>query len=233
MAHEIVAPQGTEVKEVFSQQGLEEVLRLEALAFHGDGEDIYTLAMIAKVGWILGLSQIGSPTLEGAVELLPSRDARVGFIHGVVVDPEKKSKGIGGALIAEAEKVARGAGMTKIEATIAPTNGASLKAFLNKSGYSATRFYPDFYGEGEHRFWVEKDLAGDKPPFDEHSWRELYQTQLYPDHHVLVPDTDYSNLGELVNDRGYHAIGLIRPANSGHTQNLLYLVQQQPQEGIL
>jgi ribosomal protein S18 acetylase RimI-like enzyme len=215
-----------EVKQVTSLIDLQRVLNLETLAFDGQGEDIYSLAMIAKVGWILVLLQEDSQAPQGAVELVPTKDHEVGFIHGVVVNPCAQGNGAGAILIANTERIAREAGMRQIDATIAPTNGASLNVFLNKSGYRAVHFYPNFYGDGEHRFWVTRDISQAQAPFDEDNWRDLYQTQAYPSQHLLVPDSDYESLEQLVNEQHYQVIGVIRPSKSGQSQNLLYLVQQ-------
>lgn len=218
------------VRYLTTPEEIAQATEIEAKAFNGNGEDIYTLAMIAKVGWLIGYPKNPNAPIEGVLELVPSKDGESLFIHGVAVDPEKKYNGAGVKLIADAITVAKKEGRTKLSATIAPTNGPSINAFLNKHGFKATHFYPNFYGEGEHRLWVEKDLTADEYLFDEDNWEAFYSTQKYENQHLLVADTHYAILENLINKEHYQVVGLVRPEKSGHihsTQNLLYLVQLQ------
>lgn len=205
---------------------------IEAMAFDGHGEDIYTIAMIAKVGWILGYPKNPFAELSGVLELLPVKDEKSLFVHGVAVDPKTQYKGMGVELIQDALAIAKKERKTGVSATIAPTNGASLNAFLNKNGFSATHFHFNFYGEGEHRLWVEKDLTKELPGFDEEYFGLFYQTQKHPHQHEIVEDDDYNVLNELINVKGYVVIAVVRPKYSGHNKNLLYLVRDHQEEVI-
>lgn len=234
MASSELLSDAAEIIPVTSPQDIAKVVQVESVAFGGEGEDIYTLAMIAKVGWIFAVPSPDTQNFQAAIELVPTKYPGVGFIHGVAVNPEVQSNGqngngkqkLGTKLIAKAESIAKDAGMEQIDATIAPTNGASLNAFLNKSGYRATHFYPNFYGEGEHRFWVSKNINQEFREFPEADWkRVLWNTQRHEGQHRIVHEDDYTILATLLNDEGYIAIGIIRPQYSGFDRNVLYLVK--------
>lgn len=200
---------------------LEQVVHLEDLAFKGEGEDAFTIAMIGIVGWILGTVPEDVNELIGAIELVPTKEPGVGFIHGAIVHPEWQFQGIGDFLLKELEKEAINEGLTKLVCTISPTNGASLNMFLNKNGFTATEFHFDYYGEGEHRLWVEKDLSSNSAGFQESQWQAVFK--LNPGGLTSVEEDDYQKIATLLNEQNYQAIGVVRPKYSGHHKNLLVL----------
>jgi predicted GNAT superfamily acetyltransferase len=187
-----------------------------------DGEDIYTLALIAKTGWIWGARDNGK--LVGAVEFVQNKDPKKGFIHGVVVDPEDQYHGLGTRLVMHTMQEAFNHGITKIEATIAPTNGPSLRVFLNNCGYHASGFYPDFYGEGEHRLWVERDLGVSVVKFD---YEEMLDRQTSNPSIIFVEHDNYGEIQTLLEPKDLAVVGVVKTSEShAPMKNLLCIAPQ-------
>jgi len=140
---------------------LQALTKLEDVAFCGYGEDLYTLKMIDTVGFILGALSPTDGSLAAAIEVVPMWGTSCGkkqaFVHGVLVHPEHQNHGLGSALIDLVTKKAFEEGYQSVVGTISPSNAASLTAFLNHNHFIGTTFIKDFYGPGEHRFWVQKD----------------------------------------------------------------------------
>jgi len=184
---------------------ISDIVQLEAHAFNGQGEDIYTLAMIAEVGWVfLALGNMGQ--LTGAIEIVPTKKPEQGFIHGLVVEPEFQGNGVGAELIKYAENSAQKQGFSSLACTIAPWNGPSLNAFINKSCFQGVGFSYDYYGPGEHRLWVEKELGTSSPPTKSQGVQILQADQ-------------FDDMHELINQQGYVVNGVVRPNSTGHMQN--------------
>lgn len=181
----------------FGPEGLHEIVKLEKIAFGGHGEDAYTLKMIDTVGILLGAVTPKGGALVGAIEVLPIWKHTLGekqaFIHGVLVHPDYQSQGLGSMLVEQATQKAILEGYEVISATIAPSNGPSLKTFMNHNHYLGTAFTKDFYGPGEHRFWVSKDLHYHKKE---------------PGEGMLVNSQEYDTFEKLVGDGGWVADGI-------------------------
>lgn len=207
------------VEEIVDLKGVIEVTDLEALAFSGEGEDIFTIAAIGKIGWLWGIHD--NSQLIGAVELLRQKDPGKGFIHGVIIHPETQYKGAGTRLIRFTEEQALKNGMNQLECTIAPTNGASLCAFLNKCGYKGEKFIRDCYGPGGHRLWVSRNLEEPVKPFD---YRDILKRQAEGQPVYFVEDNDYSALEELLSRKGMEVIGIVKQHESGQSINLLCII---------
>jgi GNAT superfamily N-acetyltransferase len=204
------------VRLVTDAYGAMEVTELERLAFKGDGEDVFTIATLGKIGWLWGAYDDG--ILVGAVEVFRQRDSNKGFIHGVIVHPDAQYKGLGTRLISYSEDEALKAGIDQIECTIAATNGASLRAFLNNSGYHASKYLPDCYGEGGHRLWVAKNLKEPTEPFNHHS---MLKRHLLGEKVFFVADDDCSSIEKHFQDEEMAVVGVVKPAESGFGKNLL------------
>lgn len=211
-----------EIKHITGKE-MANLVNLESAAFKGQGEDIFTLAMIAEVGWVLGAFTEASK-LTGAIEILPTKKPGLGFIHGLIVEPEWQYKGIGGDLLKIAEDHAKANGFDSLACTISPSNGPSLNAFINKSGFKGTEFYYDYYGPGEHRFWVEKKLDRDKPDFDENGIGQTIKKGL-PSNHLFIAENDFSGLDHLLNYEHGIVNGVVRPKFSGLSQNILVVAK--------
>jgi ribosomal protein S18 acetylase RimI-like enzyme len=188
---------------------------LEAKAFGGVGEDIFTLATVAKIGSIHGIKDMGK--LVGAIEFLQQEKPHHGFIHGVVVDPSEQYSGLGTRLIKHAEKEAVEKGNHVMECTISPTNGASLRAFVNHCGYRGVKFIPDCYGPGEHRLWITRDLTQNPVHFNYH---EKVQAQQDGEYVVFVQEDDFKAISDLF-DSNMTMTGVIKASECGNCKNLL------------
>ena len=163
---------------------------LESQAFNGQGEDVFTLRMVQEIGWVYAAMNSQLSKLLGAVEVLPARESGLGFIHGILVEPECQYHGIGAKLLTYVEKEARENGLSCLSCTISPTNGASLNIFINKSGYYATRFEWNYYGQNEHRLWVEKKLTTGQNNNLEQYFGELIRSESASPDYLPVLDND-------------------------------------------
>ena len=194
---------------------------LESQAFNGQGEDIFTLRMVQEIGWVYTAMNSQLPKLLGAVELLQTKEPGLGFIHGILVEPECQYHGIGAELLKYVEEEAREIGLNRLSCTISPTNGASLNIFINKSGYQATKFEWDYYGQNEHRLWVEKQLTTAQSNNMEQYFGELIKSKTISHDFLSVLDDDYSGLDEALNLNNGRLVSLVRPKYSGFNSNCL------------
>jgi len=209
------------VELITDTKGAMDVVKLEAAAFNGNGEDAFTLVALAKTSWIWGVRDGGE--LVGALEFLPTRDPESGFIHGIVVKPEDQYHGLGTRIIAHAMQEAWNQGFRKVEATIATTNGPSLRAFLNNHGFMATSFIPDCYGPDEHRLWVSRNMTRQVTPFN---YPYMLEKQSLGEAVCFVEEDNYNGIAVLLN--GSNAVvGVVRAEESGAPKNLLCITEIQ------
>lgn len=181
------------------------VVDLENVSFHGNGEDIYTLAMITKVGWIIATKN-DNEILTGAIEVLPTRNPNEAFIHGLCIREEDRGKGIGAKLMQKTLKLLEEeCGIKRFSATVSPTNGPSLNILMNKNGFEGTSFYPNFYGRGEDRLFVHRAENG-------------RSSECEP---MYVLGTDTEALHHFVNEQRYRVIGVKRPDNPTNNNFLI------------
>lgn len=209
-----------EIKQIGKDQ-IGEIIKLETAAFNGQGEDIFTLAMIAEVGWVLG-AFIDAGKMAGAIEILPTKKPGLGFVHGLIVEPQFQYNGVGGSLLKHAENNASEFGFTDLACTISPGNGPSLNTFINKSGYQATGFQYNYYGEGEHRLWVEKHLGSTRDAFPEEGFGRLMKSGL-PEGYKHLPEDDFESMDKLINGNQWKVQGIVRPKFSGLSKNSLII----------
>jgi ribosomal protein S18 acetylase RimI-like enzyme len=103
------------------------------LKFRPQGRDsraALTRQMASKAVWLIG-AQCGQ-ALTGVV--MPSHDARRGWINRLAVDPAFRRQGIGELLALEAMRQLHARGIDVIAATIERHNAASL-SLLSKIGF--------------------------------------------------------------------------------------------------
>ena len=111
-----------------------------------DSKDQIERQLSSEAVWLIGARCTG--TLVGVV--MPSHDARRGWINRLAVDPEHRQQGIGEALMCEAQTQLRARGLDVIAATIERWNAPSL-ALARKCGfivdenviYASSRVNPD------------------------------------------------------------------------------------------
>lgn len=209
------------VELITSSQGAQEITALEALVFNGEGEDIFTVVTLGKIGWMWGVRDEGQ--LIGGIEVFRQKDASKGFIHGLIVNPNYQYNGLGSQLIQYAEKQALVEGITTLECTIATTNGASLNAFINKSGYTADQFIPDCYGEGVHRLWVSRDMTKKPAIFD---YEEMLGRQQKGEPVFFVEDGNYPTIQQLLQARDYMVVGVINGTKHEFGRNHLCIINK-------
>jgi ribosomal-protein-alanine N-acetyltransferase len=94
----------------------------------------------------------------GFVVLLWRYGSKVGRIYDLVVAPKARGQGIATALVREAERVARGRGITSMALEVRATN-QEARCLYERCGYTPEEDLPDYYGEGVHGVRYRKDLG--------------------------------------------------------------------------
>lgn len=106
------------------------------------------------------MGAFASEKLVGYYLVLLGRNRTCNFA-ATLVDPEynaEGSKGIGTMLNIAAMSEAYALGYSTAISTVAPQNFTNLVLTINKLEWKVTGYAPDKYGEGEDRFYIEKEL---------------------------------------------------------------------------
>ena len=101
----------------------------------------------------------GGPPL-GFVGAFHHRAWRVGHVYTVNVHPDRRGKGLGLALLAEAERRLAALGMTRVVLEVNVENASAIRLY-EKAGYRLVRRLPDYYTQyaDPDAFLYEKALA--------------------------------------------------------------------------
>lgn len=187
--------------------------------------------------WVLG-AWLGEE-LVGAVQMIPSKKEDSVVIFDAVVKENMRNIGIGSRIHQEREKFLRERGRTRTVSAIAPWNGPSLNYSLNKNRTKGVRYHRDCYGRNEDRIEIVKDLLVIEDGFDESGYGRLFvnrgwgtpgrgETLFVPvfTQEIFLNTPSRDTLESLLNERGYIAVGLIRPEFCQAEGNILVLQQK-------
>lgn len=97
--------------------------------------------------------------LLGFVVLLWRYRSKIGRIYDIVVSPKARGRGIGTALLKEAEHIARKRGLNSIALEVRTTN-REARCLYEHCGYAPIMELPNYYGEGIHAVRYRKSLDG-------------------------------------------------------------------------
>lgn len=95
--------------------------------------------------------------LLGFIVLLWRYRSKIGRIYDLVVSPKARGRGIGTALVQEAERIARKRGLTSIALEVRATN-RDARCLYEHCGYVPVLDLPNYYGEGVHAVRYRKNL---------------------------------------------------------------------------
>ncbi len=228
-------PRGFKTGVILRIQDIIEAVEVDSAAFGGEGEDVFTLATISKIGVLVGVWSKSEDTLAAVQELVPTLSKYM-FVHGTVVRPKYQGRGLGSYLNCDVlDGIVEHFGLAGVARTVSPANGPNLHILLNKLGYRAVKFILDCYGMGEHRLWLEKPLGYVVP--QEHSEQRYGQQLAQGSIPILTEEperlpprfgvvSDHYEMMKHLN-RGYAVVAQVRPrfVESGGTCNYLVLRQ--------
>ncbi|MCS7206963.1 MAG: GNAT family N-acetyltransferase [Dehalococcoidia bacterium] len=93
----------------------------------------------------------------GFVVLLWRYRSTIGRIYDIVVSPAARGRGIGTALLREAERIARQRGLTALALEVRATN-REARCLYEHNGFVPVVDLPNYYGEGVHAIRYRKTL---------------------------------------------------------------------------
>lgn len=93
----------------------------------------------------------------GFIVLLWRYRSKIGRIYDIVVSSKARGRGIGTALVQEAERIARKRGLSSIALEVRATN-REARCLYEHCGYVPVLDLPNYYGEGVHAVRYRKTL---------------------------------------------------------------------------
>lgn len=140
---------------------LEALLQLEAL-FPTDRMSRRSLRRLlsspAAAVWVVPESAVDTGPIAADLVTLSRRNTGAVRIYSLVVDPAFRGRGLGTALIAHAEAVARRGGKRRMSLEVRADNGAARRLYL-QLGYRVLATLPGYYGDGGDGLRLGRDLV--------------------------------------------------------------------------
>jgi len=96
-------------------------------------------------------------TLLGSCLLLTRRNSRKARLYSIATAANARGRGLGAALLREAEQQARNRDCTQMFLEVAEDNRAAL-ALYQREGYTQTGFLPHFYEDGRDALRLTKQI---------------------------------------------------------------------------
>lgn len=154
---------------------IDELLRLEALAFQGDRLSRRAFKRWLKHSGCVFLVSEGSGGLSGYILVILRRGTRLARLYSLAVDPAYRGQGIAATLIELAEQRVREAGLLYMRLEVAGTNAAAI-ALYRKLGYTQFGLYRDYYEDHGDALRMEKCVHRLAPESDHRSIPWISQT---------------------------------------------------------
>ncbi|MDH5173479.1 MAG: GNAT family N-acetyltransferase, partial [Gammaproteobacteria bacterium] len=123
---------------------IDELLRLEALAFRGDRLSRRAFRRWLKHPGCVFLASEGNGGLCGYILVILRRGTRLARLYSLAVDPACRGQGVASTLIELAEQAVRDAGALYMRLEVAGNNDAAIKLY-RKLGYTQFGMYRDYY----------------------------------------------------------------------------------------
>jgi len=95
--------------------------------------------------------------LAGSAVLLYRRGSRLARLYSMAVRPDLRGRGVGGLMLATAERMALDKGMSGMGLEVAEGNRPALALYL-RTGYIETSRLPGYYESGEAALRMQKTL---------------------------------------------------------------------------
>ena len=124
------------------------------------------------------------------------------YLGYIYVEENARHSKVAKKMLLMIEKELKKRGGRQVFATVSPSNLFSMKLFLNGMGWRGYVFKRNYYGEGEHRIIVSKNLLEDS----------VVQQQIIKSA-TFVKSSDYTKLARLLK-ANYRIIGAYKRANS-------------------
>ena len=134
---------------------IEQLLRLEALAFQGDRLSRRSFRRWLKHQGCVFLVSEGEGALCGYILVILRRGTRLARLYSLAVDPACRGQGVASQLIEQAEKAAGDAGALYMRLEVAGHNSAAIKLY-RKLGYTQFGLYQDYYEDHSDALRMEK-----------------------------------------------------------------------------
>jgi ribosomal-protein-alanine N-acetyltransferase len=137
---------------------LAEVEDMELVHFGRGGQNLWGLMPMVEHGRIV-LARLDGEAVAWAIVLSSfRRDPPTAHLFSFGVARKHQNRGIGSALLAHVTALLASEGTRRLELTVAPANIAALHLYRKKFGFALERSLPDWYGEGEDRFLLTREL---------------------------------------------------------------------------
>jgi ribosomal protein S18 acetylase RimI-like enzyme len=137
---------------------LDALAELERTSFRGDLLSRRQFRYLLTRANALTLVETQRGRLRGYVLLVFRSASTVARIYTIAVAAPDRRRGVGAALLAAAEKAARGRGCDRVRAEVRSDNRASL-ALFERRGYRRFGGYSDYYADGCDAARVERRIA--------------------------------------------------------------------------
>ena len=134
---------------------LDELLRLESLAFQGDRLSRRSFSRWLKHSGCVFLASEDCGVLRGYILLVLRRGTRLARLYSLAVDPAARGQGLASSLISRAEQEARDAGALYLRLEVAGNNTAAI-ALYEKLGFTQFGLYRDYYEDHSDALRLEK-----------------------------------------------------------------------------
>jgi ribosomal protein S18 acetylase RimI-like enzyme len=134
---------------------IDELLRLESLAFKGDRLSRRSFKRWLRHSGCIFLVREEDGALGGYILVILRRGTRLARLYSLAVDPACQGKGIAMGLIERAEQGARDAGALYMRLEVAGNNAAAISLY-RKLGYTQFGLYQDYYEDHSDALRMEK-----------------------------------------------------------------------------
>jgi ribosomal protein S18 acetylase RimI-like enzyme len=183
---------------------IDELLRLESLAFQGDRLSRRAFRRWLKHAGCVFLVGEEHGKLCGYILVIMRRGTRLARLYSLAVDPACRGRGIASTLMEQAEHAVRDAGSLYMRLEVAGNNSSAIQLY-RKLGYTQFGLYQDYYEDHSDALRMEKCVHRFTPQSDNRVIPWISQTTpftcgpaaLMMAMNGLSPDYDPSPLEEI------------------------------------
>jgi ribosomal-protein-alanine N-acetyltransferase len=125
---------------------------------HGSGGfDKWLLPVFSNFGLLYVMREGGD--LVGTAQLMRVWERPDAIcVAGIAVRKDRRGEGLGTLLMSHILKDLKRDGFNEVRLTVSPENTAAMKIYCDKMGFKKRGMEKDFYGEGEDRLVLVKQL---------------------------------------------------------------------------
>lgn len=143
--------------DVKNAEMVDKIVKLEEETF-GDagGVDYWVIKALLRYGKVFALLDKGDAV--SVIEYMQKFQEPEVFLYGISTKNSYKRRGLAKELVRKSEDVLKTMGIKKIILTVDPENHIAIDLY-KKEGYMITDLQENEYGEGVHRYFMEKELT--------------------------------------------------------------------------